>query len=90
MTALRELAHARRQQAEQEHQLAYAERQWRNWALRVKHAQLRVDVALAKGDLKEAERALDASKNWLEHLDECNGTINGLRRSLSETGGVDE
>lgn len=69
--------------AEHEHRLAYAERQFEHWRLRVVQAQLEAQRELAIGRLDHAEKRIDAANNWLRHLEDCNGTIDEHRRALA-------
>jgi hypothetical protein len=67
---------------EHEHRLAFAERQHQGWRQRVTQNQVQAQLELARGDLVAASRALDAAKNWIEHVNACNETIDTHRRAL--------
>lgn len=67
---------------EHKHRLAFAERQFQQWMQRVTHNHLKAQVELAKGDHVAAAKSLDVAKNWIEHVNTCNETIDGHRRAL--------
>lgn len=71
------------ERAELEHRLEFSLRQFEHWKLRVVHTQLKVQIALARGETDEATRQLNIATNWMKHLDECNEGIDRLRRQLN-------
>jgi hypothetical protein len=65
-------------------QLAYAERQFEHFKLRVLHAQLEVQVQIALGHPNEAKQLLERSRNWMQNLADCNDTIARIREVVGE------
>lgn len=68
---------------EHEHRLAFTERQFEHFRLRAAQNQMYAQLALAKGDLKKAERELQAARNHLDFINECNETADMHRRAIN-------
>lgn len=65
---------------EREHQLAYATRQHEHYRLRALLAHLDSQIALAEGYTEKAKDRADVFRRYIEHMAECNDTIDTLRR----------
>lgn len=70
---------------EQQHQLAYAERQWEHYRLRALAAQLDAQVALAAGEPGTAKDRANVFRRYIEHMADCNDTLDTLRRAVAES-----
>ena len=66
--------------AERAHRLAYAEKQWVSYRLRVEQNHLQAQVCLARGETEKAENYARVALNFIRFMEECTDTIDSLRR----------